>query len=171
MVTSFQTHSYDTVNGTLPVSTNPRVVTVLRRVRTYDGLCSVPDLLRHYAINKNVSFPSCHKSKLNLLDRFLSIFFGYILARKDLFPAAASRGASQVTMNLSLPALIFANIVPAFTPQNISALGPLFLLAFVYQGIGFLFGLIIRELFYVPRNFWQGLIIITGMSNWGNLRE
>ena len=104
-------------------------------------------------------------------DSFLSILAGYVLARAGLFPKAASRCASEVTMKVSLPALIFANIVPAFTPQNVSALGPLFLLAFIYQGIGFISGLIIREVFYVPRNFWQGIVIMTALSNWGNLRE
>jgi predicted permease len=102
---------------------------------------------------------------------YVAIFFGYLLAKRGLFPAAASRGASQVTMNLSLPCLIFANVVPAFTPANVSAIGPLLLLAYMYQALGFIFGLAIREFFYVPRNFWQGIIIITGMSNWGNLRE
>lgn len=76
-----------------------------------------------------------------------------------------------MTMNVSLPALVFANVVPAFTPQNISALGPLFLTAFTYMGLGFLGGVLIREVCYVPRNFWQGIIILTGMSNWGNLRQ
>ncbi|EMD40327.1 hypothetical protein CERSUDRAFT_91042 [Gelatoporia subvermispora B] len=104
-----------------------------------------------------------------LIKTFIAIFFGYLIAKKDMFPPAASRGASCVTMNISLPCLIFANIVPAFTPSNISALGPLFLTAFTYEGIGFLFGLLIREVCYVPRNFWQGIIIVTGMSNWGNL--
>lgn len=74
-------------------------------------------------------------------------------------------------MNISLPLLVFANIVPAFTPQNISALGPLFLTAFVYMGIGFIMGAIIREVCHVPRNFWQGILVVTGMSNWGNLRQ
>jgi auxin efflux carrier family protein len=101
---------------------------------------------------------------------YLAVFCGYVLARKGLFPPAASKGASQVTMNISLPLLVFANIVPAFTPQNISALGPLFLTAFVYMALGFAMGAIVREVCYVPRNFWQGIIILTGMSNWGNLR-
>jgi predicted permease len=103
--------------------------------------------------------------------RYVAIFFGFLLAKRGLFPAAASRGASQITMNLSLPCLIFANVVPAFTPANVSAIGPLFLLAHMYLAFGFIFGMIIREVLYVPRNFWQGIIIITGMSNWGNLRE
>lgn len=88
-----------------------------------------------------------------------------------MFPPAASRGASIVSMNVALPALIFANIVPSFTPANVSALGPMFLIASVYQILGFLMGLVIREICFVPRNFWQGIVIMTGMSNWGNLRE
>lgn len=103
--------------------------------------------------------------------RYIPIIAGYVLAKMGLFPKAASHGASQVTMNMALPALIFANVIPAFTPQNVGALGPLFLIAFTYQAIGFFFGLLVRELCYVPRNFWQGIIIMTGMSNWGNLRE
>ena len=89
----------------------------------------------------------------------------------DLFPKAAARGASQVTMNMALPALIFSSVIPAFTPDNVKALGPLFLTAFTYQAIGFAAGYIIREICYVPRNFWQGIIVLTGMSNWGNLRQ
>ncbi|KZT06462.1 auxin efflux carrier [Laetiporus sulphureus 93-53] len=104
-----------------------------------------------------------------LLKTYIAIAVGYFLARRGLFSADASKGASQVSMNISLPALIFANVVPAFTSSNISALGPLFLTAFSYLGIGFSFGLIIREVFYVPRNFWQGIVVLCGMSNWGNL--
>ncbi|KAI0691371.1 auxin efflux carrier [Cytidiella melzeri] len=104
-----------------------------------------------------------------LIKTYLSIVCGYVLARRGLFPPAASKGASQVTMNVSLPLLVFANIVPAFTPQNISALGPLFLTAFVYMAVGFTMGAVIREVCFVPRNFWQGIIVLAGMSNWGNL--
>lgn len=93
-----------------------------------------------------------------------------MLAYKDLFPPAASRGASQVTMNIALPALIFSSIVPAFTPSNVSAIAPLSLLAAVYVLLGAGFGYIIREACYVPRNFWQGIIVATSLSNWGNLR-
>ncbi|KAI8982790.1 auxin efflux carrier [Trametes punicea] len=104
-----------------------------------------------------------------LIKTFISIICGYVLAKMGLFPPAASRGASQVTMNVSLPALIFANIIPAFTPSNVSAIGPLFLIAFFYEAFGFVAGLVIREVCYVPRNFWQGILVLTGMSNWGNL--
>lgn len=108
---------------------------------------------------------------MTLHGRYITIVAGYIIGKMGLFPAAASRGASLVTMNIALPALIFANVIPAFSPSNIAALGPLFVTAFTYQAIGFAFGVIIREICYVPRNFWQGIIVLSGMSNWGNLRE
>ena len=73
-------------------------------------------------------------------------------------------------MNLALPALIFSSVVPAFTPSNASAIAPLALIAVVYVLLGFVFGLVIREVCYVPRNFWQGIIVATSLSNWGNLR-
>ncbi|KAK0452081.1 uncharacterized protein EV420DRAFT_1645734 [Desarmillaria tabescens] len=53
--------------------------------------------------------------------------------------------------------------------QNISAMGPLFLVAFVYMACGLLFGVFIREFCYVPRNFWAGILIATAMSSWTSL--
>ncbi|KAF8915345.1 auxin efflux carrier [Mucidula mucida] len=109
-----------------------------------------------------------------LLKMFITIFLGFWLARTGLFPPSASRGALslislEVTMNIALPGLIFSSVVPAFTSDNVSAMGPLFLQAFFYMGCGCIFGIIIREVCYVPRNFWQGIIVATTISNWGNL--
>ncbi|KAH9894005.1 auxin efflux carrier [Cubamyces lactineus] len=104
-----------------------------------------------------------------LIKTFAALLCGYVLVRMDMFPPAASRGASIISMNVALPALIFANVVPSFTPSNVSALGPVILIASIYMISGFLMGIIIREICYVPRNFWQGIVIMTGMSNWGNL--
>ncbi|KAJ3758355.1 auxin efflux carrier [Lentinula raphanica] len=110
-----------------------------------------------------------YEGVMPLLKTYITILIGYTIARIGLFPPAASRSSSQLTMNVALPCLIFSNIVPAFTPSNISAIGPLMLLAVIYILVGFVSGLIIREVCFVPRNFWQGIIIATGMSNWGNL--
>ncbi|OCH94479.1 auxin efflux carrier [Obba rivulosa] len=104
-----------------------------------------------------------------LVKSFFTIFFGWLLANRGMFPPVASRGASHVAMSVALPALIFSSVVPAFTPSNVSVLGPMFLLSFLYQGLGCLLGILIREVCYVPRNFWQGIVLVTGMSNWGNL--
>ncbi len=38
-------------------------------------------------------------------------------------------------MHVALPGLLFSNIVPAFNPQNVSAMGPLFLVAFVSRAL------------------------------------
>ncbi|KAH9852933.1 auxin efflux carrier [Lenzites betulinus] len=104
-----------------------------------------------------------------LIKTLVALICGYVLVKMDMFPPAASRGLSIISMNIALPALIFANIVPSFTPANVSALGPVILIASVYMFSGFAMGIIIREICYVPRNFWQGIVIMTGMSNWGNL--
>lgn len=98
------------------------------------------------------------------------MFAGYYFARKDLFPQVATRGASQIAVNLALPPLIFSSVVPAFNKDNVSAIGPTFLIAFIYGILGLLFGLIIREVCYVPRNFWQGIIVACCLGNWGSLR-
>ena len=102
--------------------------------------------------------------------RYLTILFGYVPARKGVFPQEAAKGTSFITMNLALPALIFSSIVPAFTPANISAIGPLALLAIVYILVGLVCGLAVREVCYVPRKFWQGIVVASGMSNWSSLR-
>ena len=103
--------------------------------------------------------------------RYLTIFLGYFFVRKDLFPQAAAKGTSSITINLALPALLFSSIVPAFTAANVSAIGPLVLLATVYILIGLLFGLVVREVCYVPRNFWQGIVVASGLSNWSSMRR
>lgn len=131
--------------------------------------CGVMPLLKTFVRSEWYS-PS-YQCSLTLTFSFIAIFVGWFLGKKGLFTSEASKGASQVSMNVSLPALIFANVVPAFTSKNVSALGPLFLTAFSYLGFGFIFGYIIREIFYVPRNFWQGIVVLCGMSNWGNLRQ
>ena len=102
--------------------------------------------------------------------RYLTIFTGYFFARKDMFSQAAAKSTSLVTINLALPALLFSSIVPAFTAANISAIGPLMVLAVTYILVGLLFGLVIREVCYVPRNFWQGIVVASGLSNWSSMR-
>lgn len=48
---------------------------------------------------------------------------GFILSRTGLFPAAASKGASQAILNCTLPALLFAKIIPSITQQNAPSIG------------------------------------------------
>ncbi|KAI0079031.1 auxin efflux carrier [Panus rudis PR-1116 ss-1] len=104
-----------------------------------------------------------------VLKTYITIAVGYILARNGYFPPAAIKGASYIFMNVSLPLVIFGSIIPALSTKNASAIGPLFMTAFTYILLGLLFGLIIREICYVPRNFWQGILIVSCLSNWSSL--
>ncbi|BGP18555.1 Protein M3 [Rhodosporidiobolus nylandii] len=84
---------------------------------------------------------------------------GFCLSRVDLFPAAASRGASQVILNCTLPALLFSKIVPSITPQNATSIGPIFLIGFVYLALSLLLGVLVRVFLPTPRNFRWGILL------------
>ncbi|KAI5481397.1 auxin efflux carrier transmembrane protein [Pseudohyphozyma bogoriensis] len=84
---------------------------------------------------------------------------GFCLTRAGYFPVAASRGASQIILLITLPSLLFAKIVPSFTSDNINAMGPIVLVAMFYIIMSFVFGLIIR---------W-GILVASAWSNWGDL--
>ncbi|KZT35078.1 hypothetical protein SISSUDRAFT_1071919 [Sistotremastrum suecicum HHB10207 ss-3] len=90
---------------------------------------------------------------------------GYLITRADLFPTVAARGTGQVLLNITLPCLMFSKIVPAFTPENIAALGPLTLVAVVYQLLGLLLSVIIKQFFWVPHRFRYGILVA---GCWGN---
>lgn len=62
-------------------------------------------------------------------------------------------------------------MVSAFTPDNISAFGPLAMMAVIYQVLGLLGSLVIRELFYVPRDFRWGVLVLGIISNWGERKS
>ncbi|GAA6003888.1 hypothetical protein JCM10207_006453 [Rhodosporidiobolus poonsookiae] len=94
---------------------------------------------------------------------------GFALSRTNLFTAVAARGASQVILNCTLPALLFSKIVPSITPQNAPSIGPIFLIAFVYLLLSLILGVIIRVCFPTPRNFRWGLLAAATWSNWGDL--
>ncbi|GAA5912699.1 hypothetical protein JCM6882_005765 [Rhodosporidiobolus microsporus] len=94
---------------------------------------------------------------------------GFILSRKGLFPAAASRGASQAILNCFLPCLLWSKIVPSITEENAPSIGPIFLVGFVYLGLSLLLGVFIRLLFPTPRNFRWGILAACTWSNWGDL--
>lgn len=52
-----------------------------------------------------------------------------MLTRSGLFPPEASKGASQLILNCTLPALLFSKIVVSFTPDNIQVIGPIIIVS------------------------------------------
>jgi len=57
--------------------------------------------------------------------RILCVACGFVITKTDNFPTIAARGAGQIMLNITLPCLLFSKIVPAFTSDNIKALGKL----------------------------------------------
>jgi hypothetical protein len=97
---------------------------------------------------------------------------------------------------------MFSKIVPAFTPDNVGALGqsessshpllliiftplrfilecitltfvagPLVLVAVLYELIGMVIALLVKQFFWVPHRFRYGIIVAGGWGNWGDIRE
>ncbi|GAA5891216.1 hypothetical protein JCM8208_002545 [Rhodotorula glutinis] len=104
-----------------------------------------------------------------LLKLAIPVGIGVWLTRKGLFPIPAARGASQVILNVTLPALLFAKITPSINGENAQAIGPIFLVALVYMIISFVLGTIVRLVCPTPRNFRWGLLAAATWSNWGDL--
>ncbi|KAJ7438095.1 auxin efflux carrier transmembrane protein [Mycena galericulata] len=94
---------------------------------------------------------------------------GFAITKADIFPPVAARGTGQILLNITLPSLMFSKIVPAFTSQNISALGPLVLVAFIYEGMGLVLAWLVSQVFWVPHRFRWGILVAGGWSNYGDI--
>ncbi|KAJ7471569.1 auxin efflux carrier transmembrane protein [Mycena galericulata] len=94
---------------------------------------------------------------------------GFAITKADIFPPVAARGTGQILLNITLPSLMFSKIVPAFTSQNISALGPLVLVAFIYEGMGLILAWLVSQVFWVPHRFRWGILVAGGWSNYGDI--
>ncbi|KAF8167301.1 auxin efflux carrier transmembrane protein [Crassisporium funariophilum] len=94
---------------------------------------------------------------------------GFFITKADVFPAVAARGAGQIMLNIALPCLLFSKLVPAFTTDNISALGPLVLVAILYEALGILMAFVIGKFFWVPHRFRYGILVAGGWGNVGDI--
>ncbi|TFK33761.1 auxin efflux carrier [Crucibulum laeve] len=104
-----------------------------------------------------------------LIRLVLCVACGFVITKADIFPAVAARGAGQIMLNIALPCLMFSKIVPAFTSQNISALGPLVLVAVLYEAIGIGIAWLVGQLFWVPHRFRYGILVAGGWGNVGDI--
>ncbi|KAJ7910478.1 auxin efflux carrier transmembrane protein [Mycena leptocephala] len=108
-------------------------------------------------------------SCLPLLRLFICVACGFGITKAELFPASAARGVGQIMLNITVPSLMFSKIVPAFTSQNISALGPLVLIAVIYQLMGIAIAWATKQLFWVPHRFRWGILAAGGWGNYGDI--
>ncbi|ESK98283.1 membrane protein [Moniliophthora roreri MCA 2997] len=104
-----------------------------------------------------------------LLRLILCTACGFIITKADLFPTVAARSLGQIILNITLPCLMFSKAVPAFTPENVGAIGPLTLVAFLYGAIGIAVAYITKQLFWIPHRFRYGILVAGGWSNWGDI--
>ncbi|KDR79028.1 hypothetical protein GALMADRAFT_224281 [Galerina marginata CBS 339.88] len=104
-----------------------------------------------------------------LLRLIFCVSCGIAITKADIFPAVAAAGAGQVLLNITLPCLMFSKIVPAFTSSNASALGPLILVAVLYEALGALLAYIVKLFFWVPHRFRYGVIVAGGWGNVGDI--
>ncbi|KIK52861.1 hypothetical protein GYMLUDRAFT_49707 [Collybiopsis luxurians FD-317 M1] len=104
-----------------------------------------------------------------LIRLFICVTCGFVLTKADLFPVLASRTLGQVILNVTLPSLMFSKMVPAFTPENIGALGPLVLVAVIYEVLGVFMAWICKTFFWVPHRFRYGILVAGGWGNVGDI--
>ncbi|KAG2004261.1 membrane protein [Coprinopsis cinerea AmutBmut pab1-1] len=94
---------------------------------------------------------------------------GYAITKADIFPLVAARGASQVILYIAIPCLLFSKIVPSFNADNIRAFGPLVLVASLYEIMGIASAWIIKQFFWVPHRFRNGILVAGGWGNVGDI--
>ncbi|KAI0791877.1 auxin efflux carrier [Abortiporus biennis] len=104
-----------------------------------------------------------------LLRLCICVACGFGITKAELFSAQAARGTGQLTLNITIPSLLFSKMVPAFTPENVSALGPLIIIAIIYTVLGIVFAWIIKQFFWVPHRFRYGFLMAGGWANYGDI--
>ncbi|KAF9023594.1 auxin efflux carrier [Hymenopellis radicata] len=104
-----------------------------------------------------------------LLRFLIAVAGGFAITKADIFPAVAARGAAQIALNITIPSLMFSKIVPAFTSENIGALGPLILICVIYQALGIGIAWLTKQVFWVPHRFRYGILVAGGWANYGDI--
>ncbi|GAA5820326.1 hypothetical protein JCM11251_005576 [Rhodosporidiobolus azoricus] len=94
---------------------------------------------------------------------------GFTLQILKILPPDGTRTLALFQIRVALPCLLFAKIVPSFTHDNISALGPIILTGFFYQALPAALGLLARAVTPTPRRFRYGMIAAYAFGNWGDL--
>ncbi|EKM77471.1 hypothetical protein AGABI1DRAFT_108004 [Agaricus bisporus var. burnettii JB137-S8] len=94
---------------------------------------------------------------------------GILITKADIFPPVAARGAGQIALRITLPCLLFSKIVPAFSTENIKALGPLVLVAVLYEILGGLIAWIVKQFFWVPHRIRYGILVAGAFNNVGDI--
>ncbi|GAA5832121.1 hypothetical protein JCM5353_008078 [Sporobolomyces roseus] len=104
-----------------------------------------------------------------LIRVFITTGIGFFLIKLKVVPRDGINAFSHLIVNVTLPTLLFSKVVPSFTSDNISALGPIFLVGIVYQLLAGALGFLMRAFTPTPRRYRYGIIAAYSFSNWGDL--
>lgn len=55
--------------------------------------------------------------------------------------------------------------------QHCFYIGPLILVALLYQALGFILAFVIKRVFWVPHRFRWGIVVASVWANWGDIRK
>ncbi|KAK0200040.1 auxin efflux carrier [Desarmillaria ectypa] len=118
-----------------------------------------------------------------LLRLVMCVAGGYAITKADIFPRVAAQGAGQIALNITIPCLMFSKMVPAFTSDNIGALGVLaahnrhanivpfqsLKLTAFSSALGVGIAWLTKQFFWVPHRFRYGILVAGGWANYGDI--
>ena len=90
---------------------------------------------------------------------------GLWLARNGLMSPSLSKGLSQLSVKLAIPALLFSSMVPGISFELLAYAWPLLLLPAVYLLIGTLIGWLMLVLVQPPDDFRLGTVLACAFGN------
>ena len=90
---------------------------------------------------------------------------GLWLARRGLMTPQLTKGLSQLSVKLAIPALLFSSVVPGISSDVLRYAWPLLLLPAVYLLLGALIGLLMLLLARPPSNFRLGTVAACTFGN------
>ena len=90
---------------------------------------------------------------------------GLWLARRGLMSPSLSKGLSQMSVKIAIPALLFSSMVPGISFELLAYAWPLLLLPAVYLLMGMLIGLLMLVIVNPPSNFRLGTVMACAFGN------
>lgn len=94
---------------------------------------------------------------------------GLYLARRGVLDASTRRKLSQITMHLTLPAYLFAQVAASVTAETIPVLWPLPVAAVLYVALGALAGKAVAAALRAPKHLAQVVVCACALGNSNNL--
>ncbi|KAJ1623876.1 hypothetical protein T492DRAFT_882889 [Pavlovales sp. CCMP2436] len=90
---------------------------------------------------------------------------GVFLARNGVITRDVSRGISHMSMQVSIPCLLFASVVPGVDLAVLRQCWPLLLLPFVWVGLGLVLGKLVVWICKPSASFSSGAVAAVAFGN------